>query len=204
MLWFLPGKFRIIAGKWRGRKIVFPSLPELRPTSDRIRETLFNWLSPYIKDSCCLDLFAGSGALGFEALSRGCAHVTFFDHSKKVIETLQKNAEILNTKNTTFFFEEFPYKINELQHGYFNIVFLDPPFYQGLIRQAAVWLEKTEILAPETYIYVESEKDLSLMMPNNWEIYREKKTSTIFYRLFFRFKKETNHSSAKTNYTRDE
>ncbi|WP_309567555.1 RsmD family RNA methyltransferase [Coxiella-like endosymbiont] len=91
-----------------------------------------------------------------------------------------------------------------MQHGYFNIVFLDPPFYQGLIRQAAVWLEKTEILAPETYIYVESEKNLSMIMPNNWEIYREKKTSTIFYRLFFRFKKEANYSSFKTNYTRDE
>ncbi|WP_309567556.1 16S rRNA (guanine(966)-N(2))-methyltransferase RsmD [Coxiella-like endosymbiont] len=132
MLWFLPGKFRIIAGKWRGRKIVFPSLPELRPTSDRIRETLFNWLSPYIKDSCCLDLFAGSGALGFEALSRGCAHVTFFDHSKKVIETLQKNAEILNTKNTTFFLKNFLIKLTSCNMVILILFFLIHHFTKDL------------------------------------------------------------------------
>ncbi|WP_100622492.1 16S rRNA (guanine(966)-N(2))-methyltransferase RsmD [Candidatus Coxiella mudrowiae] len=189
MVQHLPRKLRIIGGKWRGRKIAFPSLPELRPTADRIRETLFNWLSPYIKDAYCLDLFAGSGALGFEALSRGCAHVTFLDRSKNVIETLQKNAEILNTTNTEFVCEEFTSEIPKLKNVPFNIVFLDPPFYQRLINQAVLWLEKTKILAPQAYIYVEAEKNISFILPSNWEIYREKRTTSIFYSLFFRFKK---------------
>ncbi|WP_304985684.1 16S rRNA (guanine(966)-N(2))-methyltransferase RsmD [Coxiella-like endosymbiont] len=189
MVRYLSGKLRIIGGKWRGRKIAFPSLPELRPTADRIRETLFNWLFPYIEDAYCLDLFAGSGALGFEALSRGCAHVTFLDHSKSVIEILQKNAEILNATNTEFVCEEFPSVIPELKNSPFNIVFLDPPFYQELINQAILWLEKTKILAPEAYIYVEAEKNISFILPSNWEIYREKRTTSIVYRLFLRFKK---------------
>lgn len=193
MVQHLPRKLRIIGGKWRGRKIAFPSLPELRPTADRIRETLFNWLSPYIKDAYCLDLFAGSGALGFEALSRGCAHVTFLDRSKNVIETLQKNAEILNTTNIEFVCEEFTSEIPKIKNVPFNIVFLDPPFYQRLINQAALWLEKTKILAHQAYIYVEAEKNISFILPSNWEIYREKRTTSIFYSLFFRFKKETNH-----------
>lgn len=188
MVQHLPRKLRIIGGKWRGRKSLSFS-PELRPTADRIRETLFNWLSPYIKDAYCLDLFAGSGALGFEALSRGCAHVTFLDHSKNVIETLQKNVEILNATNTQFVCEEFTSAIPKLKNVPFNIVFLDPPFYQGLINQAALWLEKTKILTPQAYIYVEAEKNISFILPSNWEIYREKRTTSIFYSLFFRFKK---------------
>ncbi|QHG92198.1 16S rRNA (guanine(966)-N(2))-methyltransferase RsmD [Coxiella endosymbiont of Amblyomma sculptum] len=180
-------KLRIVGGKWRGRKISFPDLPTLRPTSNRIRETLFNWLHPYLKHSYCLDLFAGSGALGFESLSRGCTYSIFIDCSKSVIANLKKNASVLNATNVKFFQKTFPYNIFQgIKNTPFNIVFLDPPFYQDLINQAFFWLEKMDILAPESYIYVESEKDALLKPPKNWESYREKKTTKLFYGLFFR------------------
>ncbi|MFW0055035.1 MAG: 16S rRNA (guanine(966)-N(2))-methyltransferase RsmD [Coxiella endosymbiont of Dermacentor silvarum] len=186
MIEYLSGKSRIIGGKWRGRKIIFSSSPELRPTADRIRETLYNWLSPYIKDAYCLDLFAGSGALGFEALSRGCAHVTFVDISRFVIENMQKNAKILNVINTKFVCGEFQSGTQQLKNTTFNIVFLDPPFYQGLINKAILWLEEANILASEAYIYIEAEKNISLILPKNWKSYREKRTTKLFYGLFFR------------------
>ena len=193
MVGHLPGKLRIIGGKWCGRKIAFPSLLELRPTANRIRETLFNWLSIYIEGTYCLDLFAGSGALGFEALSRGCAHVTFIDHSKELIAALQKNAVFLNAANTEFICGEFPSDILTLKNTPFNVVFLDPPFYQGLINQAVLWLEEVNILAPEAYIYIEAEKNISLIFPDNWKSYREKRTASLFYGLFLRSKNEANN-----------
>ncbi|MFW0078791.1 MAG: 16S rRNA (guanine(966)-N(2))-methyltransferase RsmD [Coxiella endosymbiont of Haemaphysalis qinghaiensis] len=189
MLGYLPGKLRIIGGKWRGRKIAFPSSLGLRPTIGRIRETLFNWLSNYIEDTYCLDLFAGSGALGFEALSRGCAHVTFIDRSNDVIKALKQSAVFLNTANTEFICQTFPFGIPSLKNSPFDVVFLDPPFCKGLINQAALWLEEVNILAPEACIYIEAEKNISLILPNNWEIYREKRTASLFYGLFLRFKK---------------
>ena len=189
MLGYLPGKLRIIGGKWRGKKIAFPSSSGLRPTIGRIRETLFNWLSNYIEDTYCLDLFAGSGALGFEALSRGCAHVTFIDRSNDVIKALKQSAVFLNIENTEFVCQAFPFGTPPLKNSPFDVVFLDPPFYKGLINQAALWLEEVNILAPKAYIYIEAEKNISLILPSNWEIYREKRTASLFYGLFLRFKK---------------
>ena len=89
-------QFRIIAGQWRSRKFSFPDLPDLRPTPDRVRETLFNWLAPYISGARCLDLYAGSGALGMEALSRGAAFVEFVDHSQQVIKQINQNLALVN------------------------------------------------------------------------------------------------------------
>lgn len=191
MIKYLSRKLRIIGGKWRGRKITFSSSPELRPTADRIRETLYNWLSPCIKDAYCLDLFAGSGALGFEALSRGCAHVTFIDISKFVIENLQKNAKILDAVNTEFICGEFQSGTQQLKNATFNIAFLDPPFCQGIINKAILWLEESNILTSEAYIYIEAEKNTSLILPKNWKSYRDKRTAKLFYGLFFRSKKES-------------
>lgn len=191
MLGHLQGKLRIIGGKWRGRKIAFPALSGLRPTTGRVRETLFNWLSDYIEDTYCLDLFAGSGALGFEALSRGCAHVTFIDRSNDVMKALKQSAEFLNAAHTEFICREFPFStFFPLKNSPFNIVFLDPPFYKGLINQATLWLEEVNILASKAYIYVEVEKNISLVPPNNWKFYREKRTASLFYGLFLRCKKE--------------
>ena len=178
-------KLRIIGGKWRSRKIGFPDLPSLRPTSDRIRETLFNWMSAYIINASCLDLFAGSGALGFEALSRGASHVTFVDHSRGVAEALKKNVKILHTTNAEVICGDFMKVIPSLIRISYDIVFLDPPFYKNLLKKAALGLKEKKLLALDAFIYVETERNLkSLIVPENWKIYRAGKTSVLSYRLF--------------------
>ena len=96
----MANEIRIIAGKWRGRKIQFPTVEGLRPTPNRIRETLFNWLAPYIHEARCLDLFTGSGALGFESLSRGAAYVLCLEKDREAYQMLRINAERLNDGNT--------------------------------------------------------------------------------------------------------
>lgn len=180
------GKVRIIGGKWRSRNVVFPKVPDLRPTADRIRETVFNWLLPYIVGANCLDLFAGSGALGFEALSRGATHVTFIDRSNQVVNALRKNAIVLGATNVECIYGECP-SVILLKDIPFDIVFLDPPFHQGLIRKVGEWLERIQIMSERAFIYVEVEKDFKpLPVPENWEAYREKKTGNLSYNLFLR------------------
>lgn len=176
-------KVRIIGGQWRSRQITFPDLPGLRPTADRIRETLFNWLAPKIEGARCLDLFAGSGALGFEALSRGAAQVTFVDQARQVIDALKKNAQSLQTTQAEFILGAFP-KILEIIKGPFDVIFLDPPFYQNLIQPAAQLIEDKKLLVSGGLIYIETEKDLKpLLLPPHWQILKEKQTSTLSYYL---------------------
>ena len=130
---------RIIAGKWRGRKVIFPDLPQIRPTPDRVRETLFNWLMDKIRDTDCLDLFAGSGIIGFEALSRGARHVVMIDSSPMVIELLYDNKRRLAANNLEIHQASVP--INApVNFGPFDIVFLDPPFSSELIATCIQWL----------------------------------------------------------------
>ncbi|QTS83556.1 16S rRNA (guanine(966)-N(2))-methyltransferase RsmD [Coxiella endosymbiont of Amblyomma nuttalli] len=184
----LQGKVRIIGGKWRGRGLVFPEVSNLRPTGNRVRETVFNWLMPYIVGANCLDLFAGSGAFGFEALSRGATHVTFIDHSDQIINALRKNAAILKAINVEFIRNaclfDFPLLKKNIS---FDIIFLDPPFRQGFIRKAGEWLEKIQIMSDHAFIYVEVEKDLKpLPVPENWTIYRRRATGALSYNLFLR------------------
>lgn len=184
----LSGKVRIIGGRWRSRKITFPALPGLRPTGDRIRETLFNWLAPSIQGARCLDLFAGSGALGFEALSRGAASVIFVDRAIKVIESLKENAATLAAENVEFILGECPDQMPLLVNAPpFDIVFLDPPFNQGLIALASKWLEENQLITNQGLIYIETEINLSpLPVPQNWQILREKHTSSLYYYLLKR------------------
>ncbi len=201
-----PNKIRIIGGKWRGRKLKFVPITGLRPTPNRLRETLFNWLAPVIEGAICLDLFAGSGALGFEALSRGATHVVMVDKSPQVIRTLKENAKILGAENIEFICAEFSPNLllssriistssrgltagsraNNYSplHGQihgsaptdsraFDIVFLDPPFHQNLIKPCLDWLEKNKCLSPDAFVYIETEKslDISAFTPH-WDIYR--------------------------------
>jgi len=173
---------RIIGGKWRSRKLHFPDLPTLRPTPDRVRETLFNWLSPYIVGARCLDLFAGSGALGFEALSRGAASVVMIDQSPVVIKQLRENAKILNTeKDMEFFCESIPSKTFSLSPHQFDIVFLDPPFHQNYISQCCEWLEDTHCLAENALIYIEIESNMPqpLPIPESWKILKSQKAGQV-------------------------
>src|SRR5689334_13621175 len=120
------GNIRIIGGTWRGRKLLVPDVPHLRPTPDRVRETLFNWLAPVLPGAHCLDAFAGSGALGFEALSRGAAQVVMVDESPVVIKHLQAQAVILKTTQAEIYRANVPQQLKKPAKP-FDIVFLDPP-----------------------------------------------------------------------------
>lgn len=180
---------RIIAGKWRGRRIHFPDVLHLRPTHDRIRETLFNWLSPYIAEANCLDCFAGSGALGFEALSRGAKFVTFVDQSPDVINTLRQNASLLTTTQCEMIQAQLPKPPVLSSNRVYDIIFLDPPYRQNLLAPTCAWLDSSGLLTNDALIYVESEIGFttSLILTNcNWQPIKEKHTSSIYYALWSR------------------
>ncbi len=168
------GQIRIIGGQWRGRKLPVPDSPGLRPTTDRVRETLFNWLAPVIVDAQCLDCFAGSGALGLEALSRYAAGATLIEMDRAVSQQLIKNlatlkagnARVVNSNAMSFLAQK------GTPH---NIVFVDPPFRRGLLEETINLLEDNGWLADEALIYVESEVENGLpTVPANWSLHREK------------------------------
>lgn len=179
-------QLRIIGGRWRGRRISFPDIPGLRPTGDRIRETLFNWLQNDIQDAHCLDLFSGSGAIGFEALSRGAASVTLVDQNSDIIKYLHTTAEKLTANNISFIHDTAPSKslAHKLANQQFSIVFIDPPFHHGLIEKCCAWLIETNLLSKDALIYIEAERVLSpLPIPAAWEILKSKFTGQVGYHL---------------------
>ncbi|BAS43240.1 ribosomal RNA small subunit methyltransferase D [Klebsiella oxytoca] len=180
------GQIRIIGGQWRGRKLPVPESPGLRPTTDRVRETLFNWLAPSIVDASCLDCFAGSGALGLEALSRYAANATLLEMERGVAQQLQKNlatlkasnAKVVNTNTLAFLAQA------GAPH---DIVFVDPPFRKGLLEETLKLLENNGWLSDEALIYIESEVENGLPpVPMNWHVYREKVAGQVAYRLYQR------------------
>ncbi len=178
-------KVRIIGGLWRNRKIAFPDLPDLRPTPDRIRETLFNWLAPYIEGACCLDLFAGSGVLGFEALSRGARHVTLVDSNRAVLSALEQTKQLLYADNCDIIHGYSPQKMPQLVHAPYDIVFMDPPYRLNLVEPSANWLTLKNYLNERAFVYIESEQALSeLSLPTHWHVYRQRKTANFEYGLY--------------------
>jgi len=180
---------RIIGGKWRGRKIQFPSVNGLRPTPNRIRETLFNWLAPYIHDAHCLDLFTGSGALCFESLSRGASQVLCLEKNPDAYQALCKNAERLQAttleilkKDALIWLTEKP--AAPLPHPVFDIVFVDPPYALKALSQCFDLLEKHGCLKENSLIYFESDIPIeSLTLPATWEILKKKKAGNVYYYL---------------------
>ncbi len=178
-------RLRIIGGQWRGRRLEFPSIPGLRPTPDRVRETLFNWLQTEIVGARCLDLFAGSGALGLEALSRGATHCVFIDENRQAtaqieahLHTLHCNAGHILQMPAHRFLEQGPGDIR------YDIVFLDPPFAQGLVKTGIDLLEEKGWLAPGARIYLETENQLrELPLPADWRLLKEKISGQVTYRL---------------------
>jgi len=181
------GRLRIIAGRWRRQLISVPDVPGLRPTHDRVRETLFNWLAPYLEGASCLDLFAGSGALGFEALSRGAKQVTFVDNSRLAIKTIHDNAKKLKAEPIEIITGTCPASVPPLSFAPYDIVFLDPPFHQELLISSASWLEESGYLNAKAHIYVEVEKEGALpALPENWTLHKDAKTASLAYYLFFR------------------
>lgn len=177
------GQIRIIGGKWRGRKISVPALPHLRPTPDRVRETVFNWLAPVIVDAYCLDAFTGSGALGFEALSRGAKAVVMVDESLAVIKQLKETAQRFAADNVEIYRATVPKQLR-LPPQRFNIVFLDPPFQKDLLLPTCFFLEAENFLAEQAYIYLEAPEFLQQNeLPENWRLVKSKKAGQVVYHL---------------------
>lgn len=185
-----PGWVRIIAGKWRGRRLKIPEVKGLRPTPDRVRETVFNWLAPFIGGARCIDLFAGSGALGFEALSRGAVHVLMVDQSPEVVQLLQAEQKMFAAENVAIYRATIPQQLHHLSPPFdFDIVFLDPPFQENLLIPVCFYLEKHEFLAKSAYIYLESGqliKDNEL--PPNWRLLKSHRAGQVHYHLAHREK----------------
>ena len=183
------GKCRIIGGKWRGRIINFDPAEGLRPTTDRIRETVFNWLQPYIYQCRCLDAFAGSGVLGFEALSRGAQHATFIENNRKTVNRLKDNVRILALENASVFQQDVMSWLQSAQAGIadsdkFDLVFLDPPFDSDLLQKSSRLLDSSGCLAEDAIIYVEHNIETPIELPENWLVLKEKKAGQVAYRLF--------------------
>ncbi len=184
----MQGIIRIIGGEWRGRKLKVPALPNLRPTPDRVRETLFNWLMPMITGAHCLDAFAGSGALGFEALSRGASQVVMVDSAREVVNLLKEEAAIFKTERADIYQAELPDQL-KIPHQPFDIVFLDPPYSTGVLKRCCLFLEERGFLADEAHIYLEAaENIIATELPANWQIIKSKKTGQVAYHLVLRKK----------------
>jgi 16S rRNA (guanine966-N2)-methyltransferase len=179
------GSCRIIGGNWRGRKIKFDDAAALRPTTDRIRETVFNWLQPYVYQSICLDLFAGSGVLGFEALSRGAAEVVFIESNKTTVSSIKKNIAQLKVSEVAIYNEDaLRWLSTTTKNPCFNLVFLDPPFHSDLLVKSSIVLNDSGILADDAIIYVEHEGEAEFSAPDNWSCIKDKRAGQVNYKLF--------------------
>ena len=177
-------ELRIIGGQWRGRKLKFPDGEGLRPTMDRVRETLFNWLQADIADARCLDLFSGSGALGFEALSRFAAQVVMVDNNPQAIKMLRSNLALLKADNAQAVQMDAAAYLQQENIGPFDIVFLDPPFNQHLVEKFCQLLHQSNCLSEQAIIYIEKEKNTPLpQLPEQWHIVKNKTAGQLAYYL---------------------
>ncbi|EKO3532568.1 16S rRNA (guanine(966)-N(2))-methyltransferase RsmD [Vibrio fluvialis] len=180
------GQVRIISGLWRGRKLPVHDAEGLRPTTDRVKETLFNWLAQDIPHARCLDLFAGSGGLGFESASRQADKVTMLEMNPQAFAQLKTNIAALKASNIEAVNTDTLAYLKQPGQAY-DVVFIDPPFRQGLLQETVQLLEQNGWLAANAMIYIESEKELPLTeLPENWQLYREKLAGQVCYRLFER------------------
>jgi 16S rRNA (guanine966-N2)-methyltransferase len=180
-----PGKVRIIAGHLRGSRLVVPDKAGLRPTSDRVRETLFNWLAPVIDGARCLDLFAGTGALGIEALSRGARACTFVESDRELARLLRENIARLKIENARVVERDAETMLRGMTEP-FDVVFVDPPFGADLWNASARALESGGWLAEGAWIYVESPADAALELPSTWMPHREGRAGAVRYALYRR------------------
>ena len=182
-------QLRIIGGQWRGRKLRFADGRGLRPTPDRVRETLFNWLMPYLPGACCLDLFTGSGALGLEALSRGASEVMLIDNNAKVISQMRDNLSLLGADNVQLVQADGVKWLKQQANQAFDIVFLDPPYSDKLLPECIQLLEENSWLKDEAWIYIElpSGEDVP-NLPGNWQWHRNKQAGQVGFHLAHRVK----------------
>ncbi len=179
---------RIVAGTWRGRRWRFPPLAGIRPTPDRVRETLFNWLGTRVVGARCLDLFAGSGALGLEALSRGAVHATFVEREALAVREIRARlAEWGATGARVQHGDALQYLTRPAPSQLFDTIFLDPPFDSALLSPVARLLEDGRWLAPGALIYVETAAPEGLPeLPESWQIVKAKQAGAVGYHLLER------------------
>lgn len=179
-----PGRVRIIGGEWRRRWLPVPVAAGLRPTADRVRETLFNWLMPQLTDARCLDLFAGTGILGLEALSRGAAHATLVERDHHVLAQLTRNVAQLGAQaRTALVAADAVDFLSGAPVAPFDVVFLDPPFATDLMAQALARLTP-QWLAPGALLYLEFPRTGSgIALPGGWRMIRQGETRQVCYGL---------------------
>lgn len=178
---------RIIGGQWRSRQIRFPAVDDVRPTPDRVRETLFNWLMPVIAGSRVLDLFSGSGANGLEALSRGAAQARFVDRSPRLCQALRDNLQRLGstTQQAQVIERDALTYLSAPPDTAMDIVFMDPPFRQGWVERLCAQLDAQGWVREHSRVYVEHEKELGEPeVPSHWTCLREKQAGQVCYRLY--------------------
>ena len=175
---------RIIGGGWRGRRISFPDIPGLRPTPDRVRETLFNWLQHAVAGTRCLDLFAGSGALGLEALSRGAKQLVFVEQAVAASRSLQEQLVRLGGGGRGQVVEMGAARYLRSTAEPFDIVFLDPPFGRGALAEYVPLLDEGGWLKPGALVYLENEKAEGVpALPEHWELLKSKSAGEVGYHL---------------------
>lgn len=172
---------RIIGGLYRGKKIHFPDIMGLRPTPDRVRETVFNWLMNDIRDARCLDAFAGSGALGFEALSRSAAEVVMIESSIVAFQSLERSADTFKQTNLHIINTDAKTYLQTIKKPY-DIIFLDPPFQSNYLAECLSIISKNNCLTEKGLVYIESPIEIALD-PKEWTIRKSKKAGQVFYAL---------------------
>ena len=170
------GEIRIIGGKWKGKKIYFDLNDDLRPTPDRAKETLFNWLGQDLKKMYCLDLFSGTGALGFEAYSRGAEKVTFVERDKEYLQKIKNVYLEMSEKADCDFFcaECLEWVQNNNSRTKYDLIFIDPPFNKNLIHDLLAAILEKELLSKNGQIYFEFEKKLDLEIPESLNLKKKK------------------------------
>lgn len=178
---------RIIAGRWRGSKLVFPDAEGLRPTSDRIRETLFNWISGVVPGARCLDMFAGSGALGFEAASRGAAKVVMLEHNPLIVAALQNSRDRIDDGVIEIYAADAKTWVERCKEP-FDLVFLDPPFSDhGLLKDSLTALATNQCVKPGGQVYLELSRQQPVPeLPQDWVQEKAKAAGEVSYYLFQR------------------
>lgn len=182
------GFIRVISGQFRGRKLPVKNVEGLRPTTDRIKETVFNWLMQDTRDATVLDCFAGSGGLGFEALSRFAKSTTFIELDASAAKQIEQNISTLKLENAhVIHTNSLSYLEQKNTNSPFNLVFVDPPFRKNLAQSSCDLLENNQWLSEDALIYVEVETELSsFSQPDNWLLIKEKKAGQVFCRLYQR------------------
>ncbi|WNO60381.1 16S rRNA (guanine(966)-N(2))-methyltransferase RsmD [Rheinheimera sp. MMS21-TC3] len=186
-----PGDVRVISGKWRGRKLPVFDAEGLRPTPDRVKETLFNWLMLHIDGAIVLDCFAGSGSLAIEALSRHANYASLIERDRKLAAHLKQNLQRLSCSNAEVINQDCLTVLAKTAIKKYDIAFIDPPFHKNLAIACCQALETNGWLADNAFIYLEVEKELNIqLIPSNWLLIKHQQAGQLAYRLYQR----QNHS----------